>query len=53
MKKPPNKPEKNKIPRGPKPEVLKIESEWEDAVKKSLSKKKPTAGWPKESSKSS
>ncbi len=32
---------------GPKPETLKIEGKWQDAVKKSLSKKKPAEGWPK------
>jgi hypothetical protein len=32
---------------GPKPDTLKIEGEWQDAVKKSLSKKKPADGWPK------
>lgn len=32
---------------GPKPEMLKIEGRWQDAVKKSLAKKKPPAGWPK------
>jgi hypothetical protein len=32
---------------GPQPEVLKIESDWKDAVKKSLEKKKPRGGWPK------
>lgn len=32
---------------GPKPEILKIEGKWQDAVNKSLSKKKPTEGWPK------
>ena len=34
-------------PRGPKPELLKIEGDWKDAVKKSLAKKKPADGWPK------
>jgi len=34
--------------RGPKPDLLKIEGDWKDAVKKSLEKKKPAAGWPKE-----
>jgi hypothetical protein len=34
-------------PRGPKPEVLKINGDWQDAVKKSLEKKKPATGWPK------
>jgi hypothetical protein len=33
--------------RGPKPEMLKIEGDWQDAVKKSLEKKKPATGWPK------
>lgn len=32
---------------GPKPDVLKINGNWRDAVKKSLEKKKPTNGWPK------
>jgi hypothetical protein len=32
---------------GPKAEVLKIEGNWEDAMKKSLGKKKPADGWPK------
>jgi hypothetical protein len=36
------------VPRGPKPDMLKIEEDWEKAVKKSLSKKKPATGWPKE-----
>ncbi len=36
-----------KAARGPRPETLKIEGKWQDAVKKSLSKKKPEAGWPK------
>lgn len=32
---------------GPKPDTLKIEGKWQDAVKKSLAKKKPAEGWPK------
>ena len=33
---------------GPKPELYKIEGVgWEEAVKKSLQKKKPAGGWPK------
>jgi len=32
---------------GPKPDILKIEGDWEAAVKKSLGKKKPADGWPK------
>jgi hypothetical protein len=41
------KPPKTKSPRGPKPDLLKIESKWQDAVKKSFVKKKPVEGWPK------
>jgi hypothetical protein len=33
--------------RGPKPDLLKIDGDWKDAVKKSLTKKKPAGGWPK------
>jgi hypothetical protein len=33
---------------GPKPDLLKIKGDWEEAVKKSLNKKKPAEGWPKE-----
>ena len=36
------------IQRGPKPDLLKIDGDWKDAVKKSLAKKKPAVGWPKE-----
>lgn len=36
-----------KAARGPKPDTLKIKGKWQDAVKKSLSKKKPAEGWPK------
>jgi len=32
---------------GPKPEVLKLDGNWRDAVKRSLAKKKPANGWPK------
>jgi hypothetical protein len=32
---------------GPKPELLKIDCDWEEAVKQSLDKKKPAEGWPK------
>jgi hypothetical protein len=41
---------KNKIQKktpGPKPEVVKIEGDWREAVKKSLGVKKPVNGWPK------
>ena len=36
-----------KTPPGPKPDTLKIEGNWQRAVKKSLKKKKPPKGWPK------
>jgi hypothetical protein len=47
MKKTKSKSAKKRVTPGPKPEVLKIDSNWEDAVKKSLKKKKPAQGWPK------
>lgn len=31
---------------GPTPEVLKIEGNWKEAVKKALLVKKPLGGWP-------
>ncbi len=34
-------------PPGPPPDTLKLDGEWQDAVRKSLQKKKPAAGWPK------
>jgi hypothetical protein len=47
------RPKKSSVPmrkghkRGPKPQMLKIEAKWEDAVTKSFRKKKPSGGWPK------
>jgi hypothetical protein len=41
MAKPPEK-------RGPKPDLLKLEGDWGTAIKKTLAKKKPAKGWPKE-----
>jgi len=32
---------------GPKPDVLKLKGPWQEAVRKSLQKKKPSEGWPK------
>jgi hypothetical protein len=32
---------------GPKPQYLKIEGDWRDAVKQAIQKKKPAEGWPK------
>jgi hypothetical protein len=34
-------------PRGPEPERLKIDGDWEDAVRDALKKKPPPGGWPK------
>ena len=45
LSKPTTKPPKPKP--GPKPDTLKIEGDWEEAMKKSLAKKKPATGWPK------
>jgi hypothetical protein len=47
-KKPKPKPVKNQHkPPGPKPEVLVIEGNWKDAMRKLVSKKRPIDGWPK------
>jgi len=32
---------------GPKPDVLKLEGNWQDNVRKSFAKKRPATGWPK------
>ncbi len=32
---------------GPKPESLKIDGDWQDAIKLSFEEKKPIGGWPK------
>jgi hypothetical protein len=32
---------------GPKPELLKLKGNWQSAMKKSLTKKRPPEGWPK------
>ena len=48
MKKPKGKKKKaDQMKRGPKPEILKLEGNWEDAIKRSLQKKRPAKGWPK------
>jgi hypothetical protein len=42
--------EKAKTPRkppGPKAEIMKIEGNWKDAMRKLISKKRPIGGWPK------
>lgn len=33
--------------RGPKPDTLTVEGDWESAVRKALAKKRPKRGWPK------
>lgn len=33
-------------PTGPKPDRVKIDMDWEDAVEKALEKKRPKEGWP-------
>ena len=32
---------------GPEPERLKIEGDWEEAMKRALGKKRPSEGWPR------
>ena len=32
---------------GPKPDLLKIDIGWQDAIKRAIEKKKPPEGWPK------
>lgn len=41
------KKKKTKKKTGPKEERLVIQGDWKQAVKKSLEKKKPAQGWPK------
>lgn len=36
---------------GPKPDKVKIEGNWEDAMGKALKKDRPKDGWPKEEKK--
>jgi hypothetical protein len=38
---------KLKKPPGPKADVLKIDMDWQEAIRKSLLKPKPAEGWPK------
>jgi hypothetical protein len=38
---------KSKAKTGPKPEVLKLEGNWKDNIKKSFQAVKPAKGWPK------
>ena len=48
VKKSKPKAKKPRKPPGPKPEVLKIEGNWKDAMRKLISKKRPVGGWPKD-----
>lgn len=32
--------------RGPKPEVIKLEGDWKELVKKALGKERPEGDWP-------
>ncbi len=41
------KQKKSRKPPGPAPEILKIEGDWKDAMRKLISKKRPVGGWPK------
>jgi len=41
------KPPKKKAKPGPKTEVLKLEGDWRDNIRKSFKAKKPASGWPK------
>lgn len=43
----PKRPNKPASKPGPKPEVLKLEGDWIDNIRKSFQKKKPAGGWPK------
>lgn len=43
----PKKQKKEPKAPGPEPDLLKIDMDWEKAIKKSLEKKKPPSGWPK------
>lgn len=38
---------KKKKPTGPKPYRLKVDGDWDDAMKSAVKKKKPPEGWPK------
>ena len=39
--------EDNRRRRGPKPEHLKSDLPWKEAVRKAVKKKRPEKGWPK------
>ncbi len=39
---------KMKKKRGPKEDYLKVDGNWQEALKKAVKKKKPAEGWPDE-----
>jgi hypothetical protein len=39
-------PERTQKP-GPEPDRVKIEGDWEEAMKRALGKKRPPGGWPR------
>jgi hypothetical protein len=39
--------ERLKAKAGPKVDVLKIDGDWQDAVRRSFQAKRPAGGWPK------
>jgi hypothetical protein len=39
---------KKRQKRGPKPDKLQIDGDWQEALKKAVKKKKPENGWPEE-----
>lgn len=41
-------PKQKQKKRGPKPESLRVEGDWRDAMGKALKKRRPKAGWPRE-----
>ena len=40
-------PKKKPAQPGPKPDLLKLDEDWQKVIKKTLEKKKPAGGWPK------
>ncbi|MBI3894943.1 MAG: hypothetical protein HY313_03330 [Acidobacteria bacterium] len=45
MARKPKRTKRKRATPGPKPDVLKLDGDWKEAVKKSLAKKKPKQGW--------
>jgi hypothetical protein len=41
-------PAKKKTAPGSKPQMLKIEGDWRDAVRLAMQKRKPAEGWPRQ-----